>query len=123
MVQAYKAAAFLILSAIAGCSTSPPEGATCTRPSSWTRHDDVVKPPRINGVVRVEVLIDRDATVKTAKVIASNDPRLDEVALKIARGLVFNQPTICDGKAYTQSAVLPFTFSPKTSPPPPPSTH
>ena len=114
-MQASKAAVFLIISAIAGCSTSPPEGATCTYPSTWTRHDDVTNPPGINGVVRVKILIDRDATVKKATVVATDDPRLDEVALQIARGLVFNQPTICDGKSYTQSGVLPFKFSPTSS--------
>ncbi|MCU9949687.1 energy transducer TonB [Pseudomonas sp. PDM13] len=113
-MQTSKAAVLLILSAIAGCSTSPPEGATCTYPSTWTRHDEVKNPPHIVGVVRVKVLIDRDATVKRARVVATDDPNLDETALQIARGLVFNQPTICDGKSYTQSAVLPFKFSPKS---------
>lgn len=114
-MQAPKAAVLLVLSAIAGCSTSPPEGATCTLPSSWTRHDEVKHIPGIDGTVRVEILINRDATVKRARVIATDDPRLDETALQIARGLVFNQPTICDGKSYTQAAVLPFKFSPKSS--------
>ncbi|WP_435635347.1 TonB family protein [Pseudomonas solani] len=114
MVQAFRTAVFLVLSAIAGCSTYPPEGATCTRPSSWTRHDEVKHTPGIDGTVRVEILIDKDATVRRAKVVASDDPRLDEVALAIARGLVFNQPTICNGEPYLQSAVLPFKFSPRS---------
>lgn len=110
-MQASKAAVLLILSAIAGCCTTPPEGATCTYPSTWTRHDDVKNPPGIDGVVRVEVLIDENATVKRARVIATDDARLDKTALEIARGLVFNQPTICDGETYPQSGVLPFRFS------------
>lgn len=106
-------AVFLTL-LMGGCASYPPPGAKCTYPTTWTRHDRGYAIPNKNGLVKLELVIDTNGSVRSAQVVESDDPELDVWARLIAMKLVFNQPTLCDGQAYWTKLRVPLTFAKKS---------
>jgi protein TonB len=89
----------------------------CSAPMVKPRHRTTVKPvytmqarqAEIEGVVRVEVTVDENGRVISARVISGLGYGLDESALDAARGWQFQPATRC-GKPLVGTTIIPFRF-------------
>jgi protein TonB len=89
----------------------------CTEPLVKPKHKTTVKPvytlqarqAEIEGVVRVEVTVDENGRVLSARVLSGLGYGLDESALDAAKGWTFQPATRC-GKPLVGTIVIPFRF-------------
>jgi len=96
---------------------APAIAGQCTEPLAKPKHKATVKPvytmqarqAEIEGVVRIEVTVDENGSVISARVLSGLGYGLDESALDAARGWRF-QPAMRCGKALVGTVIIPFRF-------------
>ena len=89
------------------CAEGPTKAKRVEGPQPTYTQD--AREAEIEGVVKIEVSIDQNGKVVSAKIVASLGHGLDEAALEAAKEWQFEAATRC-GKATAGSSTLPFRF-------------
>lgn len=75
------------------------------------QYDDSVRPEKIEGLVRIKMVISRDGKPRDITVLESLDPRLDAKAVEAAKQWQW-EPAGLKGKPVSCGVVLEFYFKP-----------